>query len=789
MTTVSVRALLVATVVSAATAWGQAARKEPYIGYVYPAGGQRGTTFDVLVGGQQLAGAGGVYISGTGVHASVIQHYAPIRNLKKEEREAIQRRMKELIQARLTELPGDARGPLPFGGRFARNRWNANRPPATQKAGGAKADAVELPQHPLLRDLENKSLRELLHVRKELLDLKKKQPNAQIAESVLIEITIDPNAAPGDREIRLKTPRGLTNPICFQVGLLPETSVLLIDDSPPLPVLPKEPPLSLPVLVNGQVKPGNVDRFRFLARQGQKLVIEAWARHLIPYLADAVPGWFQATLVLYDAKGNEVAFADHYGFDPDPILFYNVPQDGEYELEVRDSLYRGREDFVYRVAVGEQPFITQAFPLGGRRGARTIASIDGWNLPDTGLALDTSPGVGTIRQTALREKDWLSNRVTYAVDTLPECNEIESNDSLQNAQRIDLPRIVNGRISPPGDVDVFQFEGRAGGEVVVEVRARRLGSPLDSLLRLTDASGRVLAWNDDHEDPEAGLLTHHADSYIRARLPAGGAYYIHLADSQHHGGPAYGYRLRISAPRPNFGLCMTPSSINVRAGGAAPICVYAVRKDGFDGDIEVVLKDAPAGFTLDGGRIPRGRDRVRMTLTAPRTPLRSPVTLLFEGHARISGATVRRPVVPAEDMMQAFIYRHLVPSQQLMVATIGAGRAAPPVELASDVPVRLPVGSTTRVRIRTPGYPMLRNLHFELSEPPAGVTLEDVAVVPEGLTLVVKAGRDVAQLGLADNLIVEAFAEAPRGQQGAKQQKQRMSLGVLPAIPFEVVQR
>ena len=97
--------------------------------------------------------------------------------------------------------------------------------------------------------------------------------------------------------------------------------------------------------------PGDVDRFRFTAEKGQKLVIETHARSLIPYLSDAVPGWFQATLSLYDNKGNEVAFVDDYRFNPDPVMFYEIPKSGEFELKICDSIYRGREDFVYRVAI------------------------------------------------------------------------------------------------------------------------------------------------------------------------------------------------------------------------------------------------------------------------------------------------------------------------------------------------------------------------------------------------------------------------------------------------------
>ena len=205
----------------------------------------------------------------------------------------------------------------------------------------------------------------------------------------------------------------------------------------------------------------------------------------------------------------------------------------------------------------------------------------------------------------------------FAVDTLPEVLEQEPNDSPAAAQAVTLPVIVNGRIEKPGDWDVFRFEGRAGDEVVAEVYARRLDSPLDSVLKLTDDAGNQLAFNDDHEDKGAGLDTHYADSWLRAKLPAAGTYYVHIGDSQRQGGPEYGYRLRISAPRPDFALRVVPSSVNVRGGATVPITVYALRRDGFSGEIAVALKDAPDGFTLGGAKVPAGQDQVRLTLSAP----------------------------------------------------------------------------------------------------------------------------------------------------------------------------
>ena len=92
---------------------------------------------------------------------------------------------------------------------------------------------------------------------------------------------------------------------------------------------------------------------------------------------------------------------DDFRFDPDPVLHYEIPKDGVYHLEIRDSIFRGREDFVYRISVGEQPFITSMFPLGGRAGDTIAAKVDGWNLPADTLRLNTDYGVEHVRSTVL----------------------------------------------------------------------------------------------------------------------------------------------------------------------------------------------------------------------------------------------------------------------------------------------------------------------------------------------------------------------------------------------------
>ena len=791
--------------VCAVSAYGQTKNNEPHIGYLYPSGGQQGTVITIMAGGQVLRGVTNVYISGKGVHGSVVKYIRPVRNIQREQRELLQERMKEVRDQRLSEMSGGSSNSYVRARRLSEKKAK-EKAEAAKKDDDDKKEEVKLPNHPLLFKLEDKSIRELAHITNVLFFPRTKlQMNRQLAETVLIEIVIDPDAAPGEREFRLGTKTALTNPVVFHVDTLPEVLEMepnnkkAYQELPTLlrvPNLPKGKAYEPPVLFNGQVMPGDVDRFRFRARRGQKLVIEAHARSLIPYLADAVPGWFQATLTLYDAVGKELAFADDYRFNPDPVLFYEVPRDAEYELEIRDSIYRGREDFVYRIAVSERPFITQTFPLGGKEGVKTEASVSGWNLPETSIAFDTGPGGDCIRRTAYSKGNQLSNSIAYAVDTLPECTETETNDTIGRAQNIVMPKIINGRIDRPGDVDVFRLSGRAGDEVVAEVYGRRLNSPLDSLLRLTDASGKVLEWNDDYVLKDShlhtnmmGLLTHHADSYLMAKLPQNGTYYVHLADSQSHGGDAYSYRLRITAPQNDFALRVTPSNISMQAGGIVPISVYALRKDGFDGDIEVVLKDASTGFKLNGGRIPAGRDSVRMTLTAPANTPGRPVALQLEGRVRIGGQMVSRPVLGADDVMQAFLYRHLVPAKEFIVLVQKAKWRAPPIEIVGGSPVRIPAGGSAEVRIKTRRGSALKEMKLELLKPPEGLTIDNVSVLADGLTFQLKAEKDVLQSGFADNLIIEAFREYRPKQKDGKlsKEKRRYSMGVFPAIPIKVV--
>jgi hypothetical protein len=640
---------------------------DPYIGFVYPAGGRQGSTFRVVFGGQFIHGTGQVAFSGEGITAKIVEYNKSIGpqtlRLLREQREEIQyikeeKRTEEqkLMLQRLDKIIGDY----------------------VQEAACSA-----------------------------------------IANILICDITIAADAKPGEREVRLVAAQGLTNPMPFFVGQLPEFAGAPLPTSPK-PILGKEEQalrkrqapsqgkggkkssgammisdammsedammsgmemgesgalsdvddpvqrIEQPCVVNGQIAAGTVDRFLLSCRAGQDLVVEVKARALVPYLADAVPGWFQPVVRLCDSSGREIAFNDDYMFKPDPVLICKIPRNGDYLLSIYDALYRGREDFVYRMTVGSLPFVTSRFPLGGELGQPARIEIQGVNLtqshviPSTHaererVALLASVGSGKL----------LSNAFPFALDSLPDLFESEPNNSTGKAQKLQLPVVVNGCINVPGDKDFFQFEGKKGDRIVAEVMARRLDSPLDSAVMILSPSGLCIGYNDDYEDAGSGLNTHHADSWLSVTLPEDGMYTCILSDTQNNGGNAYAYRLRLSAPRPDFEIRLVPSHVEMTgSGGSDTLTAHLIRRDGFTGPVKLTIQE-PEGFSLEAKPFGPTQSVVRVTVKTTLDGVKEPVALRIFGEADIGGQVIRREAVAAEDRMQAFLWRHLVPAQEM----------------------------------------------------------------------------------------------------------------------------
>ena len=610
--------------------------------------------------------------------------------------------------------------------------------------------------------------------------------------------------------VALRTKSGLTNLLPFMVGTLPEFTTPVFRevaradgaerlrartfalnlDTTIRNIRPEGADVfeleTLPVIVNGQVTFARPDRFDFQATKGQRIVICVWARALIPYISDAVPGWFQPVVTVRDAKGAEIAYCDDDAHHPDPLLAFDVPEDGVYSVEIKDAVARGREDFVYRMLIGAVPFATQVSPPAVQGGAESTLTLSGWNLPQTTLSYTppkSTRGSVDVQPLGIFQKD-----LSVAVAPVRPLTQTASRTTLES-----VPAFVNGQLAANGETHRYVFHGKKGRRIVCEVLARRLNSPLDAYLRLTAPDGSEVAFSDDVYDKAEGLITHHADPRFIATLPQTGKYTLELGDTQGRGGDAYAYFLRITPPAPDFDLRLEPASLNAIAGCHTPFTVHLIRRGGFNGPVRVRLRNVPEGAKLSGGTIPAGADKAVMTLWIPSTASTMLRTARAEGVANFPNAKTptMRPALACENRMQAFYIQHLVPYGGLALNVLSkkAQRGDPWARhFVAPVPevsvIALPRGGETTVPLGTYEPPSgTIKLEAQLVNAPAAVSV--VKTNLEGGKLSATLRVDAAQIDKLQNgnLVFELYAT--REVKGQKRVRQlRILLGTLPAIPY-----
>lgn len=181
----------------------------------------------------------------------------------------------------------------------------------------------------------------------------------------------------------------------------------------------------------------------------------------------------------------------------------------------------------------------------------------------------------------------VSNLLRFAVSSLPERAEQEPNGPAA-PQKVTLPAALVGALATAGDVDAYEFHARAGQEMVFQVVARPIGSRLDSVLRVRDARGTVIAENNDVDLSR--------DSVLTWRFAETGAYVITIEDVE-HGGARNGYAYRIYAGALPFVTGAFP--LGVARGAAAAVTLSGVN---LGSATSLSVRGDPA--SLVGGTIP-----------------------------------------------------------------------------------------------------------------------------------------------------------------------------------------
>jgi hypothetical protein len=292
------------------------------------------------------------------------------------------------------------------------------------------------------------------------------------------DVTIPADAPPGVWQISLKSPVGNTAELPFAVTPFPE-----IAESGPNNAQSMAPVVPLPITIAGSLdRAGDIDYYRFDAAAGEELAVEVMSRIIGSKLEPVITLSDSSAQVLAESAAG--------------LLGHRFERAGNYILGIRDIDYRGSGEMYYRLNLGGMPLVTDIFPLGLTRGTEVDVHVSGVNLGDirkvrVQAAENAEPGSRINIPIKLAVGSPLNSK-SLVVSEFTEVIEQEGNDAIAGANAVPSQGIVNGRIERAGDVDVFRFSARKGERLILDVNARRLGSPLDSLVELLDAAGQPL---------------------------------------------------------------------------------------------------------------------------------------------------------------------------------------------------------------------------------------------------------------------------------------------------------
>ena len=298
---------------------------------------------------------------------------------------------------------------------------------------------------------------------------------------VTIELDIAPETPIGPVDFRLLTPLGTTLPSRVVVEPFYGES----PDKEPNNTPEEAFESYLPTILVGAIsRPGDIDFFKIHAEAGEELVFSNSSGMLGSAL--------QPSLTITDSDGKPISqlllTREH------PALSCKFTKGGTYFISVSDPEKGGSPNHTYRVMVGKLPIALSAYPLGLPAGKSANVSLTGYHLGKAAnIQVTGAPSLEDPEVVYLRPKTSAGltfNRVKLALSNGPETDASAVNATPATAQLVTFPITVNGRLTAPEQY--FRFHAAKGEKLIVDVNARRLGSPLDSLLEILDAQARPI---------------------------------------------------------------------------------------------------------------------------------------------------------------------------------------------------------------------------------------------------------------------------------------------------------
>jgi hypothetical protein len=528
----------------------------------------------------------------------------------------------------------------------------------------------------------------------------------------------------GEHAMRVRTATGTSELRTFYVGALPN-----IDEKEPNNDFANPQKIPLNVTVNGVVDTEDVDYFLFEAKKGQRVSAEIEGMRLGTTL-------FDPYVAIMDTKRFELASSDDSPLlGQDAVASVVIPADGSYVVQVRESAYGGNGACAYRLHVGTFPQPTAVVPAGGKPGdeveVRFLGDPAGEIRQKIKLPATPYPKFGLFAQDA---GGISPSPIPFRLNDLPNVIEVEPNGNHQQATRVpQLPVALNGVISKPGEVDHFRFTAKKGQTFDVHCYARRLGSPLDSVMTIAHFGGGAIIGNDDAVGP---------DSYFRFTVPEDKEYVLSVTDHLGQGGPSYFYRVEFTPVQPRLTISIPKvalfsqerQTIDVPRGNRYATLISASRAD-FGGDLVIGADGLPPSVTLSAENMAANLDVVPVVFeAAPTAGVAGTLAHLWAKHAdpaqKIQGGFNQLVELVTGPPGQSVFWKHEVDRAAVAVteeAPFKINIVEPKAPLVQNGSMNLKVVAERKPSFKAP-------ITLQMLFNPPGVGSASTVAIPEGQT-------------------------------------------------------
>ena len=413
-----------------------------------------------------------------------------------------------------------------------------------------------------------------------------------------IKFTATAGAAPGVREFKLLTPRGVST--VGQIVVTRDTVVFedIKSDSSENAVM-----FEIPATLTGVIEKGeDRDYFKFSIDAPTQLVFHCRCMRLQDRIHD-LQKHADPMITVKNSQGSTIAANDNY-FAADPFMVVEFQQAGEYYLEVRDVRFTGNKYWNYAIDVLNRPFATNVFPLAISATKPTTLELIGESVPsETTIVYDPATTELPLGPQMLSLVDGQQVFDPVAVYVSNESILFEStadNNDKEHAQEIQIPAVINGRVISDADIDYYQFKAKKGDKISFEIIARRRQSMLDSYIVLENSAGGQLKTADDFQFGRRTYWDSRIENYV---VPADGTYYISVYDRHLRGGAEFVYALEITHSQPSFELLLDTAKTLTSPGTGGVVFCRVKRLNGFTGEVQLHVSGMPTGVTSYSGRI------------------------------------------------------------------------------------------------------------------------------------------------------------------------------------------